>query len=86
MFTPGLAIFFLATILRHELLATCVAYNCHACGVRAGISNILSADSLVSFYSTVRRSREMNRRCKTVGGLLKRALRNEAKRIFKACK
>jgi hypothetical protein len=81
MFTPGLAIFFLATILRHELLATCVAYNCHACGVRAGISNILSADSLVSFYS-----REMNRRCKTVGGLLKRALRNEAKRIFKACK
>ena len=33
MFTPGLAIFYLATILRFS----------HACGVRTGFSNILSA-------------------------------------------
>jgi hypothetical protein len=33
MFTPGLAIFYIATILRHD----------HVCGVRAGFSNILSA-------------------------------------------
>ena len=35
----------------------------HVCGVRAGFSNIPgvpSADSLVSFYITVRRSGEMN--------------------------
>jgi hypothetical protein len=40
MFTPGLAIFFLATILMPD---TCVAYHDHACSVRAGFSNILSA-------------------------------------------
>jgi hypothetical protein len=33
MFTPGLAIFYLATILRPK----------HVCGARAGFSNILSA-------------------------------------------
>jgi hypothetical protein len=52
MFTPGLAIFYLATIVKLS----------HVCGVRAGFSNILSvggstlgtgAPSLVSFYITI---------------------------------
>jgi hypothetical protein len=38
MFTPRLAIFVLATILRLDHV-----YNGHACGARVGFSNILSA-------------------------------------------
>ncbi len=66
MFTPGFAIIFLATILRPYLLATCVAS-------RLGFSNILSADSLVSFYYSAQWGNEwrsvLGQKLKEISGL-----------------
>ena len=88
MFTPGLAIFYLATILKPDHV--CGVHG-HACGVRAGFSDILSAggwclgaERRLSSPSPSRRQDNMDRASQVLAGW-KRSVVEGLPKITRSC-